>query len=173
MASKPAPLTIVIDTREQRPLDFSPAVATVRATLKTGDYSVLGLEDRVCIERKSLDDLAGTIIEKFRDENEGRENRFLRELARMRAYEYASIMVEGTWSDVMEKKYKSEVHPHSIIGALMSFKIKFGVPAILSGSRTMSAHLIETQLRLFAKYAVGVAQSVPAIAPDKPKQDVI
>jgi ERCC4-type nuclease len=49
-------VTILIDTREQRPLDFGSQL-TRRATLATGDYSVEGLADSVAIERKSLADL--------------------------------------------------------------------------------------------------------------------
>ncbi len=42
--------TIVIDSREQRPYQFPGAVVK---TLPTGDYSIVGLTDRVAIERKS------------------------------------------------------------------------------------------------------------------------
>ncbi len=47
---------IVIDTREQMPLVFR-HLSAVRATLQTGDYSVLGLEHLFAVERKSLADL--------------------------------------------------------------------------------------------------------------------
>ena len=50
----------IVDTREQRPLDLSP-LQVVRGTLATGDYSVVGLESVVAVERKSLDDLLGCI----------------------------------------------------------------------------------------------------------------
>ena len=43
-------MIIAIDTREQRPYRF---VWSEIKTLTTGDYSVIGLEDRVAIERKS------------------------------------------------------------------------------------------------------------------------
>jgi ERCC4-type nuclease len=46
-------MTIVIDTREQRPFTFeniSPRPEIVISTLKTGDYSLLGCEDDICIE---------------------------------------------------------------------------------------------------------------------------
>ena len=47
---------IVIDTREQTPLVFPSGVATVRGTLRTGDYSVAGHEAAFTVERKSLSD---------------------------------------------------------------------------------------------------------------------
>lgn len=40
---------VVIDTREQLPWEFK---KTIRQTLKTGDYSLEGMESTHCIERK-------------------------------------------------------------------------------------------------------------------------
>ncbi len=57
---KPEHVVAVIDTREQLPLDLTPLRA-VEGTLTTGDYSVVGLEHVVAIERKSLPDLLGCI----------------------------------------------------------------------------------------------------------------
>lgn len=53
--------TIVVDTRERNPLDFSRfegwfAGVETRA-LELGDYSIAGLEDRCVVERKDLPDL--------------------------------------------------------------------------------------------------------------------
>ena len=44
-------LKIIIDTREQKPWEF-PGHTTAVQKLDTGDYSVEGLEDILCIERK-------------------------------------------------------------------------------------------------------------------------
>ena len=55
-------LTIIEDTRESAPLDFSSfrGVESVRQGLKTGDYSVAGFQDKLTFERKSVQDLVGT-----------------------------------------------------------------------------------------------------------------
>ena len=45
--------TIAVDTREQRPYQYPGAQV---CTLPTGDYSVVGLKDRVAIERKTKAD---------------------------------------------------------------------------------------------------------------------
>ncbi len=57
---KKADMTIVQDTREQRPLVFPEAKVRV-ATLTTGDYSLEHFEDKITIERKSLPDLLGSL----------------------------------------------------------------------------------------------------------------
>jgi hypothetical protein len=53
--------TVVVDTREQNPLDFSRFegwfAGIETRVLKLGDYSIAGLEDRCVVERKDLPDL--------------------------------------------------------------------------------------------------------------------
>lgn len=83
------PYTIIIDTREQTPWPFRDVVDTikqqrtilvarsVREGLKTGDYSIVGCEDKLTIERKSGDDIISSV-------SYGRD-RFLREHQRMQA----------------------------------------------------------------------------------------
>lgn len=52
--------TIIIDTREQKPLPIEGVerVNTVERTLEHGDYAIEGFEDTFAIERKSLNDLS-------------------------------------------------------------------------------------------------------------------
>ena len=77
MTLKPNSITILVDTREQRPWQFPHCFMTESATLATGDYSVKGLTDEVAIERKSLADLLACV---------GRErDRFEREVHRLLA----------------------------------------------------------------------------------------
>jgi ERCC4-type nuclease len=56
-------ITVVVDTREQEPYSFdSDKVSAVRKALPAGDYSLVGLEERVAVERKSLTDFVSTVI---------------------------------------------------------------------------------------------------------------
>lgn len=83
-------IVITTDTREQLTLDFTKfrGVSSVRGTLKTGDYSIQGYDDTICFERKSVQDLVGTLI--------GGHSRFLREMERMRAFKAKYILIEHT-----------------------------------------------------------------------------
>ena len=57
--------TILIDTREQMPLDFSAIWQSANATLQVGDYTLRGHSSRgVVVERKSLSDLFGSFVGK-------------------------------------------------------------------------------------------------------------
>ena len=88
-------LHIIRDTREQDGFTFidgfDPAPIVTDGTLATGDYSLAGFEAAgITVERKSLQDLVGVL-------GHGRE-RFERELARMRAYAVAAVVVEAPLS---------------------------------------------------------------------------
>ena len=55
---------IIIDTREQQAWEF-PRHATANKKLDTGDYSLAGMEEVLCIERKkSVSEIASNITEK-------------------------------------------------------------------------------------------------------------
>jgi ERCC4-type nuclease len=79
-------ITIIVDTREQKPMDFSVyGYKTISKKLDQGDYSVVGYEDEIAIERKaSASELAGNLGKGY--------ERFRREWERMDEYP-AKIMV--------------------------------------------------------------------------------
>lgn len=81
-----ARLTIVVDTREQRPLPIDPAITCVYETLGEGDYAAKGFEAYARLERKSSSDLWGTL--------HGGHDRFNRELARLGDIPRAAIVVD-------------------------------------------------------------------------------
>lgn len=133
-----APFTIAIDTREQAPWSFlginadasanvgtngaggqrrQVVVSTVRTTLRTGDYSIVGHESEICIERKSHEDLYQTLIE-------GRD-RFEREFERMRTYTFAAVVVEASWSRILQPPAGRRIHPKSISRSIMSLQLRF------------------------------------------------
>ena len=138
-------LRIAVDTREQAPWGFGDMddVELVTKKLDTGDYSVVGLEDKVCIERKSLDDFVGTVMT-------GRE-RFYRELGRMQKMEWAAVIIEATVEDVFAGRYESKAHPSSVFGFISEITIKRGVPVLLAGDRVEAQLLAGKFLEFFAK----------------------
>ena len=80
--------TLICDTREKKPITISDNRVfeeIVRSKLDTGDYSILGLETYLCIERKaSVSEFATNVF----------EARFDRELQRMKTYKYAFVLLE-------------------------------------------------------------------------------
>ncbi len=123
-------ITAIIDTREQEPLDLTP-LTTIWDTLVTGDYSVVGLEHAVAIERKSLMDLVNCV---------GRERqRFDRVVQRLLAYPLRALVVETSW-EAVERRYwlkqnpRSQVTPDAVMGAVYGW-IARGLPVYLTGNR--------------------------------------
>lgn len=110
---KPENVTAIIDTREQLPLDLAP-LRVERGTLDTGDYSLLGCEHVVRVERKSLDDLLGCV---------GREReRFEREVNRLLAYPVRVLVVEATWAEIELGQWRSKITPEQCIGSLLGWQ---------------------------------------------------
>ena len=129
-------LTIIEDTREQTPLDFSafPFVTVERGTLHSGDYSVKGYEERFAIERKSLADLLGTITHGHA--------RFERELQRLMSFQYAAVVVEAPEIDLRTGKYRSLLLPRAAVGMITAFEVRYRIPFHFCGTRTMAAQRI-------------------------------
>ena len=140
MTLKPEHLTVVIDTREKAPLVFS-KLKTMPGTLKTGDYSVLGLEKKICVERKSISDLLMCV---------GREReRFDEELHRMLAYEARCIVVEGTRASCIAGTPRSKLHPNAIEGSLIGWEGKIHIE--FAETPTQAARYVGWFLWLHAK----------------------
>jgi ERCC4-type nuclease len=136
-------MTILIDSREQNPLcGFSYPVE--RDCLKTGDYSIRGMENMIALERKSLDDLAQTL-------KAGNRERFLRELERSQSLKYFALIVEGSLSDIADHKYKSLITPKSVLQSVFALSVRFKLPVFFCDSRRYAARTVESLLQKFIR----------------------
>jgi len=135
-------VTVVVDTREQEPYTFeSGCTEVVRRALPAGDYSVEGHEDSVAVERKTLEDFVSTVIR-------GRK-RFHRELEKLSAYESACVVVECNFRDLVDGRYRSDAHPHALIGTVASIVVDFGVPVYFCSDRQAACRFVEEYLTRF------------------------
>ena len=128
----PDDVLAIIDTREQLPLELP--LRTITDTLPTGDYSVSGFEDLICVERKSLPDLIGCMTS-------GR-SRFERELQRMKAYEARCVVVEASWQQLRNGDYRSRITPEAATHSVVSWLSRFGVPFLFVDDRTAAADAV-------------------------------
>lgn len=135
---------IAIDTREQEKYSFD--CETVCKKLDAGDYSVVGFEQRVAVERKSLRDFVGTVIHDF--------DRFARELQKLSAMEAACIVVEADLTAVLCGQHAEAlraVAPQSLLGASTYIGIKYRVPVYWCGSRPAAVRFTDAYLRSFVR----------------------
>ena len=154
MPLAPAPLHIVIDTREQSPWSWAPSDATTEIRgLAAGDYalasdceSVRGravLAVRFAIERKSLEDFLGTISAGW--------DRFLRQMDRMDAFPARVVIVEGDFASCCFSGGEGEqvtppphnhpaLHPAFVARRIAELTM-MGVSVLFAGDSQMAAGL--------------------------------
>lgn len=127
------PFIILIDNREKAPYRFtgipdkakyggSLHVPTEHRYLPTGDYSIDGLETRFALERKSLEDLYGTI-------GQHRE-RFEDELERLNALDFAAVIIEATQREIWAPSrhrpdWRSRLDPRAVEGSIVAWSIRY------------------------------------------------
>jgi ERCC4-type nuclease len=138
-------MIVLIDTREQLPYQFTryQGVTTERATLPTGDYSLLDFESCIAIERKSINDLIGCLMGDNR-------TRFEKELSRARSYECFAVVVEGTIDDMRQGRYRSEMKPHAALQSIVAFHVRYGTAFLWAGSRQGGEYLVHSILTKYA-----------------------
>ncbi len=115
----------------------------MRRALPAGDYSVVGLEEWVAVERKSLDDLVASVTRE--------RARFLREMERLGTFDAACVVVEAELADVAAHRYRSKARPRSIVGSVITIGLRYRVPTYFCGSRALGAAFAE---RYLVRYAV-------------------
>lgn len=140
-------ITLIEDSREQTPLSFTKlsGVSIIRQGLKTGDYSIQGYEDEICFERKSVQDLVGTLI--------GGHERFLREMERMKDFEIKYILVEHSPSIVYHycNTHGWQNKFDIIIQSLLAYAYHYQVRVRFCKDREDMAKYIVTKAREFLK----------------------
>jgi ERCC4-type nuclease len=140
--------TIIIDTREQKPLDFS---NFEHKGLKTGDYSYIynGVDysDSFALERKSGIDLFGTA-------GKGHK-RFKAELERALKLDYFAIIIEEPHLDIINKKFegafRSKMMGYVVSDIIYTIHIKYKIPIFFTNSRNESKSVIKSLIKAHIK----------------------
>ena len=110
----------------------------MRRALPAGDYSIEGMETRVSVERKSLDDLVSTVILA--------RGRFHAELRRLQRYDAACVVVEAGLDEVLKGRYRSAADPKAILGSILSIIVDFSIPFYFCGNRQAARLFVEQYL---------------------------
>jgi len=133
-----------VDRREQRPYRFPRFEVK---TLATGDYSLVGLEDRIAIERKTKKDAYASI---------GRHRaRFERELERLSRFDYAAIVIESSLPEFLHPPPFSRLHPKAAVNSLIAWTVKYHVGVFFAGDRRHGRALTRQLLEKYWRYHQG------------------
>jgi ERCC4-type nuclease len=158
------PFTIIKDTREKQGYTFEASrtkyhvcKGMVVRKLDTGDYSLEGLEDKVCIERKaSVVELANNVGVSSR--------RFMAEIERMKECPHKFLILEFSLTDLMnfpegsdvpEKEIKNlKITNKYMLRFLMELQINHSVNVIFCDSKKNAKWTVLSILkRVNEKYA--------------------
>lgn len=148
------PFTILIDRQEKAPWSFN-GMRALSSTDKdceplevrtefislgagNGDYSIAGLRDRVAVERKSCEDLHGTLLGW-----KARRGRFQRELDRLAFLDFAAVVVEASFGAVLasapEYGEKTATENRKILlGTILHWQQRYRVPWIFCDDRRLA-----------------------------------
>ena len=147
-------MRFLVDTSEKKPWPAPKHREMIRGNLQFGDYSIEGYESRVAVERKSLDDLVGSMLS-MRPMGWPRFSSRLAEFARL---DFACVVVEATDADIRHRKYVPDIRstrrlgpsaewtkrldkltPAEILAAVAEVIITYRVPIYMVGPPTHAA----------------------------------
>ncbi len=144
-------MKILIDTREQLPLEFSHYYIKeiVRTKLEVGDYGA-EFNDRhipnVFFERKSIPDLFCSLSSNY--------SRFKKEIIRAKEHNLLLIIIiEGTLTKVIKGINESQRSGEDIAQQLFTLVIRYQIPFVCCSSREeMSRYITEFYLAIGREY---------------------
>lgn len=160
---KEAPKYIVVkDTREQQGYFFGPyqtCAGMVDRKLDTGDYSIEGLEDKICIERKaSIEEIAINLGQK--------KYAFLEEIDRMKTFDHKFLILEFNLQELLDfpnntripeaKRASVKITGKYILKCLMEFQLYNDVKVLFCGDKHNAFLMVSSLLkRINEMYTIG------------------
>lgn len=134
---------LLIDTREKLPWVFNDTVNTTIQALPAGDYRLVSSSIAAVIERKSEDDLVNTLVHS--------RKRFQRELAKLRDYDHACVVVESSIAALLRHEYRSEIDPTRLLDMVAGVEVDWGIPVVWAGDRPAAIVYAEAWFRRVAR----------------------
>lgn len=136
---------IVVDSREPKTGSWEDhfSVPTVRGPLDTGDYSIVGCEEMISIERKVMSDLISCFC--------GERQRFTKELRRFQAIPSRWVIVEGGYRSLLGGEYRSQMNPKAAFESCIAMMVRFSIPVIMCEDPPTAARLAESILVRWTK----------------------
>lgn len=134
-------ITVIIDDQEKVAADIAP-FKWIEKHLRAGDYSIVGLENVIAIERKSKVD--------FLNSMSGERDRFEWQIKRLVAFPVRALVVEMTWDDIEQANWRHKITAASAMGTLLGI-IAHGVPVVMAGDHDRAGIMISRILYIAAR----------------------
>jgi ERCC4-type nuclease len=134
--------TVLVDTREQNPFNFSRFrgwfAGVEKKALLLGDYSVAGLENMCVVERKDLSDLVHSCtIER---------TAFIKRLRLMGQHPHRLLVITSTLSQVKSPYTHTSVDPNRTMQFLVATLAGLQVPFVCSEKHELGEELVGSYL---------------------------
>lgn len=144
-------VTIIRDDREKKPWnsELLGSKFTFKVSrLKTGDYTIEGMESLVCVEKKeNWEELVLNLSKATNRQN------FVNQLRRMQTYPYRALVIHDTLCNIPRTRIFSEgFNVMSLYKWVMDIQFQYQIPLLAVGPRRYSAEPIRC---LFDKFTLG------------------
>lgn len=147
----PKGFSIIVDTREKSPVisELQTNVPIVHKALKYGDYSVVGLETFITIERKSAGDFLMCL-------GTGRK-RFTKQIDKLQKVKHPFLLVEDSLFNILHPlKYGSLMSPQSVWGSILAIQTRTNISVMFIKRKwLLQRWLIEVLLSGWHSYHKG------------------
>jgi ERCC4-type nuclease len=134
--------TLLVDTRERNPLDFSRFegwfAGVEKKALHTGDYSIAGLEGICVVERKDLPDLVHSLT--------ADRAVYVERIKRMSAYPHKLLVITSAVSEVKSRYPFSSFSPNRVMQALIATLSGWGVPFLCTETHELGEEIVASYL---------------------------
>jgi ERCC4-type nuclease len=134
--------TLLVDTREQNPFDFSRFrgwfAGIEKKALPLGDYSIAGLEDVCVVERKDLSDLVHSCAVD--------RAAFVNRLQLMAGYPHRLLVVTSPLSQVKSRYSHTNFDPNRVTQFLVAVLAGLQVPFVCSETHELGEELVGSYL---------------------------
>lgn len=163
MAYKVAPPYMVVkDTREQDGYyfkEYTPCAGMIEEKLDTGDYSIKGLEDKICIERKGC-------VEELAINLGSKKYAFLNEIERMSKIPHKFLVLEFSLEDLIKfpeetripikNKASVKITGKYMLKCLVEFQIYNDIQVLFCGNKYSAFIAVNSILkRINEMYTIG------------------
>lgn len=145
-------LTLIADTREQRPFSFA---ACSRREFVDGGTKIIGLSEgdysacidegdplSIRIERKAH----GDIVQCCGWERD----RFVRELDRLTQYEYRAVVIEASADQILKGYERSQISGKSVMASLLCWSVSYNLPIFFGETHARAGGITQRLLTEFA-----------------------
>ncbi len=140
--------TVVIDSQEHMGYTFERFPnwfsGTVRKRLKVGDYTILGMEDEVAVERKTVPDLVNSIIQDRKD--------FIMKCERLSTFRKRCLVIEGTLKEIKTPYEDSQAHPNAVLRSLIAAQERWDIPVHFLDEFLLAEEFVASMLSKYHAY---------------------